>query len=1233
MLRQASLIKNFLKPQYFNSIPRICFSSRYFSTKDDGHLTPMDGCTAAAWVAYHMSEACAIYPITPSSPMGESVDEFHSRGLKNIFGDLCTIKMMQSEAGAAGALHGAALAGSLTSTFTASQGLLLMLPNMLKIAGELLPTVFHVAARHVSMQGLSIYGDFSDVMACRNTGFAMLSSASVQECMDNALVAHLATIKSRVPFMHFFDGFRLSHEISSIKTIEPDDMKALVDYEALAQYRQRALLPEHPYCVGIGTGPDVTFQTVEAANQYHNAVPDIVQYCMDQVSGLTGRPLLPFEYKGAPDAERVIVVMGAAGAVAEEAAQHLNATGEKVGVLKIRLYRPWAPERFLEVLPQSVKSVAVLDRTKEHGSFGEPMYLDVAATCQERNLGVKVLGGRYGLASKDFTPSHAVAVFDNMKKETPKNHFTVGIKDDLTNLSIPIERKVHTLPKSVKQAMFFGMSSDGTVGANKAAVKMAVSKKQLHGQAYFAYSADKANALTRSYLRFSDNPITSHYLIEEAGYVGVHKTNFLARYPVLKQLAPSGTFVINAPWDSQEEIEKHLPGSIKRGLHEKKAKFYVINASKIANECGVRGKISQVMQTAFLKLSGLLGSQEEFQPILEANIRKEFKKLGDKVINNNIHAVNVAADSLVEMDVPDHWAEAPLEKSWLSLQAPAHMQEVIGPVMTTHGNDMSVKTMHDISLGGVMPLEASKWEKKQPSDFISYYNPKDCIQCNACAFQCPHSCLRPILMTEEEMQPLADIATFQTLKARTRGLEKESQDYMKDNKFRFRITVSPLDCTGCGSCAAICPTNSLEIRPFAEDGENMVKMWDHTETLPDRSEHFRPSKGSVQGSQFNKPLLEFPGSCAGCTETAMMKTITQVCGERMVMANSSGCSSVWGGAYPRMPYALSDRGRGVAWGRSLFEDTAEYGYGMAVGFAHRRVGLYNRVTDVLTHHENELPADVAGALRHWQTVWRDGDSTLELYDHIRSSLSSCNSPALDCIKKPGDEDLWVKKSHWIVGGDGWAYDIGFGGLDHVVSSGHDLNIFIMDNEVYANTGAQLSKSTPRGATAKMIVEGKEVPKKDLGSMLMTYGNVYIASVATGTPKQMAMAHQAIQEADSFPGPSVVIAYCNCVQHYIKGGLNWVKESEMAVKSGYWPLFKYDPRRIEVGENALVIQSKPDFNYLNTFLETQARFTGLRIMFPDKPNMWGQLRADLERRWDTLRSFEQKFAVKEAPKAE
>jgi pyruvate-ferredoxin/flavodoxin oxidoreductase len=1155
-------------------------------------IQTVDGNTATSWVAYALSECAAIYPITPSSNMGEMVDEWASQDMKNIFGQSVKVREMQSEAGAAGAVHGCLAAGALTSTYTASQGLLLMIPNMYKIAGELLPGVFHVSARAVAAHALSIFGDHQDVMACRQTGFAMLAGCSVQEAHDMALVAHLAAIESSVPFLHFFDGFRTSHEVQKIEVLDFEDIAPMVNMEKVAEFRARSMNPEHPHIRGTAQNPDIYFQGREAANKYYQAVPGVVKEVMKKVSAAVGRSYGLFDYYGAADAEHVVVAMGSSCETIKEVIDHLK--GHKVGLVTVRLYRPWCAESFLAALPKSAKTVTVLDRTKEAGSLYEPLYLDVASTLRDAGNNVKLLGGRYGLGSKEFTPAMVKAVFDNMAGAA-KNHFTVGIEDDVTGLSLPHAFFADTTPEGTVQCKFWGLGADGTVGANKEAIKIIGDNTDMFAQGYFAYDSKKSGGITVSHLRFGAKPIRSTYLVTAADYVAVHKSNYVQIYPVLDGVKNGGTFVLNSNW-SLEDMEKELPGHVKATIAGKKLKFYNIDAVKIAQGVGLGGRINMIMQTAFFKLAGVLPFEKAVE-LLKKSIHKAYGKKGEKIVQMNIDAVDQAVAALEEVKYPASWAGAS-DAAASAAKLPDYVAKIAKPVLAQKGDALPV-SLFDPS--GLMPVGTSRFEKRAVAINVPEWIKDNCIQCNQCAFVCPHSAIVPVLLTDAEKAHAP--ATFETLPAQGKELKG----------LALRIQINTEDCMGCGNCADICPSKkkALEMKPIETQLALEVPNFQFAGTIPFKDGLMK--RDSVKGSQFQQPLMEFSGACSGCGETPYVRVLTQMFGERMIIANATGCSSIWGASAPTTPYCANKDGHGPAWGNSLFEDCAEFGFGMGLAVTQRRELLKERVKTAA----GEASGDLKAALIGWLDGCMNAEKSALFGNQIKKLLTGMSSKSAALKAVEADADLLVKKSIWCFGGDGWAYDIGFGGLDHVIASGEDVNILVMDTEVYSNTGGQSSKATPTGAIAKFAAAGKRTRKKDLARIAMTYGNVYVAAVSMGYNKQQLM--KAFAEAEAFDGPSIIIAYAPCINQGLKRGMGKTQEqSRLATASGYWPLFRYNPLLAGQGKNPLTLDSKAPDGTIIDFVMSENRFAALDKMIPEvAKSLRTDLEAEVNDRWKQL----------------
>ena len=1138
----------------------------------------IDGNTAAAHVAYAFSDVAAIYPITPSSPMAEVADEWGAQGRKNLFGQKVRIAEMQSEGGAAGAVHGSLAAGALTTTFTASQGLLLMIPNMYKISGEMLPGVFHVTARALAAHSLSIFGDHSDVMGARQTGFAMLASASVQEVMDLALVTHLSAIKASLPFVHFFDGFRTSHEIQKIEQIEYEDMAKLLDYDAVKRFRERALNPEHPHQSGTAQNPDIYFQGREAANIHYAKVPEIVEYYMEKVGDLTGRRYHLFDYVGAPDAERVLVIMGSGADVAEEAINYLNAKGEKLGLIKVRLYRPFAADKFLAAIPATCKKIAVLDRTKEPGSLGEPLYLDIVDAIAEAGLDIKCYGGRYGLGSKEFTPTMVKQVYDNLKLDEPKNHFTVGIIDDVMNTSLPEGDFVNAAPEGTICCKFFGLGSDGTVGANKNSIKIIGDHTNMFAQGYFAYDSKKSGGLTISHLRFGKTPIQSPYLIDSADFVACHNASYVTRYDVLEGIKDGGVFLLNSPW-TVEDMERELPASMKQTIAKKHIRFYNMDAVKLAREVGMGNRINTIMQSAFFKLAEIIPADEAID-YMKAAAKKSYAKKGEDVVQKNYAAIDIGVTGITEINYPEAWATATSGATAMHVSDDPYFVDFIKPILAQQGDKLPVSKL---AADGYVPTGTTKYEKRGIAVEVPMWIPENCIQCNQCALVCPHASIRPFVMTEETEAP----ETFVAKKANGVG----------DGKL-FRIQVSPYDCTGCGSCVNVCPakTKALKMAPLAEVEKVENDNWTFAMDLPTLD--LPVNKATVKGSQFLQPMFEFSGACAGCGETPYVKLVTQLFGDRMIVANATGCSSIYGGSAPTCPYTVNKQGHGPAWANSLFEDNAEFGFGMNLATTHRR----ERLADLIRQLAEGCGDEVKSICNAWLENKDDAEGSRKAAPAVVKMAEECMNCGCECdeiCKEIYDlRDLLVKKSQWIFGGDGWAYDIGYGGLDHVLAMDEDVNVLVMDTEVYSNTGGQSSKATPTGSVAKFAAAGKRTKKKDLGMMAMSYGYVYVAKVCMGAnPNQLL---KAMVEAEAYKGPSLIIAYAPCINHGIKAGMSKVQdEAKRAVEAGYWPLYRYNPDLAAQGKNPFTLDSKPATGDYKEFILGENRYAALKQQFPEE----------------------------------
>ena len=1134
-----------------------------------------DGNTAVSHVAYAFSDVAAIYPITPSSPMAEVADEWAAHGRTNLFGQKVKVAEMQSEAGAAGAVHGSLAAGAMTTTFTASQGLLLMIPNMYKISGELMPSVFHVSARALAYHALSIFGDHSDVMACRQTGFAMLASNSVQEATDMALVAHLAAIKASVPFLHFFDGFRTSHEIQKIDAIDPKDNYAeiagLVDWDKVKAFREGGLNPEHPHQQGTAQNPDIYFQGREAANKYYEATPDIVEEVMKQVETVTGRAYKLFDYVGAPDAERVIIAMGSGCDAIEETINYLAKQGEKLGLIKVHLYRPFSMKHFLAAIPASCKKIAVLDRTKESGSLGEPLYLDVCSALLEAGRSdIKVVGGRYGLGSKEFNPTMVKAVYDNLAKAEPKNHFTVGITDDVTGTSLELGETVDAAPAGTVSCMFYGLGSDGTVGANKNSIKIIGDHTDKYVQAYFSYDSKKSGGITVSHLRFGDSPIQSTYLIDSADFIACHNPAYVTMYDMVSALKQGGTFLLNCPWTA-EELEDQLPATMKQLLAKKEAKFYTVDAIKLAREVGMGNRINTIMQAAFFKLAEII-PYDQADEYMKAYAKKTYGKKGDEVVKKNWDAIDIAISGLNEVKVPAEWANATTGAVAMKVEATEYFDKFVHPILAQEGNKLPVSM---IDAQGRVPVGTTKYEKRGIAVMVPQWNIDACVGCGTCSIVCPHACIRPYLVKDGAELP--------------EGFEVKKAVGKNFAGYNYRIQVSPLDCTGCGNCVGVCPVNqkgakvALEMKPLASQ-KCQEANWEFAQTLPEFKGELNLK--TVKESQFKKPLFEFSGACAGCGETPYVKLVTQLFGDRMIVANATGCSSIYGGSAPTCPYTVNEDGHGPAWANSLFEDNAEFGFGMNLGVSQRREKLADNVAKLAEEAKDEA---VKAAAEKWLAGMKDAKISKEAGEELIAKIEGCDCELCKAIV--ADKDLLTKKSFWIFGGDGWAYDIGYGGLDHVLAQGQDVNVLVLDTEVYSNTGGQASKSSPHAAVAKFAAAGKRTKKKDLGMMAISYGYVYVAQVAMSDPAQVL---KAMLEAEAYDGPSLIIAYAPCINHGIKMDQAQA-EIKKAVAAGYWQTYRFNPAA--EGKKFTLDSKDPTEDY-QAFIRGENRYASLLRQFPD-----------------------------------
>lgn len=1153
----------------------------------------MDGNNAVAHVAYAFTDVAAIYPITPSSVMADEVDKYSANGRKNLFGEEVKVVEMQSEAGASGTLHGSLAAGALTTTFTASQGLLLMIPNLYKMAGELLPGVLHVSARTLASHALSIFGDQQDIYSCRQTGVAMICSNSPQECMDLGAVAHLSAIRGRMPFMHFFDGFRTSHEIQKVEVWDDKDLAEMLDWDAVNSFRRNALNPEHPVTRGTAQNDDVFFQAREACNKHYDAIPEIVVDYMNKVNDKLGTDYKPFNYYGAKDATRVIVAMGSACEAAEEAIDYMNAAGEKVGLIKVRLYRPFVADYLLSQLPDTVKAITVLDRTKEPGSIGEPLYLDIlAALAGSKFSNVPVFSGRYGLSSKDTTPGQMIAVYNNMNDENGKKRFTVGIVDDVTNLSLDYNNDVDTTPAGTTSCKFWGLGADGTVGANKNSIKIIGDNTNMYAQGYFAYDSKKSGGLTVSHLRFGTSPIKSTYYISHADFVACHNPSYVSKYDMVYDLKKGGTFLLNCAWDV-DELSKRLPGEMKKYIADNDINFYTIDGIAIGKEIGLGGRINTVLQSAFFKLTGII-EPEKAKELMKAAAKKSYGKKGDKIVNMNYAAIDRGMEDVHKVDVPADWSNAEggivVEKATGDNEALTnYVNNILKPINSYKGNELPVSAFVGRE-DGTAPSGSAAFEKRGVAVDVPKWNPQNCIQCNFCSLVCPHAVIRPVAMTDEE------------LKNAPEGTQSKKMTGLND--LNFVMTVSALDCTGCGACATVCPGMKGEKALTMESLDSQLQqqeVFDYTLTLDSKPEvEAKFKETSVKGSQFKQPMLEFSGACAGCGETPYAKLITQLFGDRMYIANATGCSSIWGGSAPSTPYTHNKKGQGPAWSNSLFEDNAEYGYGMALAQDANRGRLRGYVENIANSEtaNDNLKAAAKEYLETYSDSKTNACATQKLVNELEAVKTCECAEGQNARKILVDKDMLSKKSVWVFGGDGWAYDIGFGGLDHVIASGENVNIFVFDTEVYSNTGGQASKSTPIGSIAQFAANGKSYKKKDLGAIAMSYGYVYVAHISMGADYNQCI--KAIAEAESYNGPSLIIAYAPCINHGIRGGMSIAQlEEKKAVAAGYWYNYRFDPRNAIDGKNPFSLDSKKPSESYRDFIMGEVRYSALARMFPER----------------------------------
>ncbi|MCD8089212.1 MAG: pyruvate:ferredoxin (flavodoxin) oxidoreductase [Clostridiales bacterium] len=1162
-------------------------------------MQTMDGNQAAAEVSYAFTEVAGIFPITPSSPMAEHVDEDAARGKKNIFGQTVKVVEMQSEAGAAGTVHGSLSAGALTTTYTASQGLLLMIPDMYKIAGELLPCVIHVSARCVASHALNIFGDHSDVMACRATGFAMLASSSVQQVMDLGAVAHLSAIKGKVPFLHFFDGFRTSHEIQKIELLDYDDLANLVDKDAVKEFKAHALNPEHPVTRGTAQNPDIFFQAREACNPYYDNVPAVVEEYMAEISKITGRDYQLFNYYGAPDAEKVIVAMGSVCDCIEETIDYLTAKGEKVGLVNVHLYRPFVADKFLAAIPKTAKKIAVLDRTKEPGSQGEPLYLDVCTAFYQAGDVREIVGGRYGLGSKDTTPAHILSVYENLDAEKPINGFTIAIKDDVTNLSLEAGPEIDVTGEHTISCKFWGLGSDGTVGANKNSIKIIGDHTDMYAQAYFEYDSKKSGGLTISHLRFGKDPIRSPYYVKTADFVALHQQSYLTKYDVVSDIKPGGKFLLNTIW-SDEELNTHLPAAVKKAIAEKNIELYTINAVEIGKELGLGSKFNAVLQAAFFDIANIIPREDAVDYMKQA-IKKTYGRKGDAIVNMNYNAVDAGISRYHKVEIPADWADAVDAPAAAAADRPDFIKNVCDVMNAANGDSLPVSAFKGIEDGTFIAGTAA-YEKRGIAIDVPVWDASKCIECNQCSYICPHAAIRPFLLTDEEVAASPAPLTV-----------KPAMGIKEPAGLKFKIQVDVLDCLGCGNCVDVCPAKESALKMVPIDSQrDEIPAWDYLVNLPTKANPL--NKSTVKGSQFEKPLFEFSGACAGCGETPYAKLITQLFGDRMYVANATGCSSIWGGSAPTTPYTTNDKGQGPAWCNSLFEDNAEFGLGMYTSVKQQRELVKMKAEALI----EASPCDkVKAACAAWIDTMFDGDASKATSASLVEALEGFIAGGAEGEAKELAEaileakDQLVKKSQWIFGGDGWAYDIGYGGLDHVLASGEDVNVFVFDTEVYSNTGGQASKSTPRSAIAKFAASGKKIRKKDLGMMAMSYGYVYVAQVNMGYDKSQLI--KALVEAESYHGPSLVIGYAPCINHGIKMNFSQ-REAKRAVECGYWQNYRYNPTLEAEGKNPFSLDSKEPKESFQDFIKSEVRYNSLARQFPDTAQeLFEQCEADAVRR--------------------
>ena len=1167
-------------------------------------METMDGNAAATYIAYAFTDVAAIYPITPSSTMGEYADDWAAHCKKNLFGQPVLVTELQSEGGASGAIHGSLAAGALSTSFTASQGLLLMIPNMYKIAGELLPGVLHVSARTVATHALSIFGDHSDVMACRQTGWALLASGSVQEIMDLAAVAHLSAIKASVPFLHFFDGFRTSSEIQKISVIDYDDLAKLLDYDAVKRFRDKALNPEHPVTRGTAQNPDIFFQARESQNRYHEAVPGIVEEYMKKISALTGRTYNLFDYYGAPDAENIIVAMGSVIETAEETIDYLMKKGEKVGLIKVRLYRPFSAKHFLSIVPQTVKKIAVLDRTKEPGAIGEPLFEDIKTLFYNEAKKPLIIGGRYGLSSKDTTPSQIKAVFDNLKSDKPKDGFTIGINDDVTHYSLDIKDEIVTTPEGTISCKFWGYGSDGTVGANKNSIKIIGDNTDMYAQGYFEYDSKKSGGVTISHLRFGKKPVKSPYFVAYADFIACHNQAYVNQYNLVKGLKDGGTFILNCEW-SVEHLEEKLPAGLKRYLAEHDIDFYIIDATKIAGEIGLGNRINMIMQAAFFKLAKVIPIEDAIKYMKKA-VTKTYGSKGEDVVRMNNEAIDRGIGAVIKVKIPSAWKDAVQTADLKGAQEPDIIKNILRIVNRHEGDSIPVSVFTGIEDGRFPPGTAA-YEKRGIAINVPQWQKDNCIQCNQCSYVCPHAVIRPVLLDEQEAKKAP--AGFEMIEAKGKGLEG----------LKYRMQISYWDCTGCGNCEDICPAKqkALVMKSFSSQ-EKQAALWDFAVSVKPKEDLV--SADTIKGSQFRQPLLEFSGACAGCGESPYVKLVTQLYGDRMLIAGATGCSSIWGASAPSMPYTVNSKGKGPVYSNSLFEDAAEYGFGMVLGFTQLRDQIEMLAKEIL---QTNVSREVKDALSEWVNTKNSAEENKAASEKLMDALSvSLKDPVAEDARNRilKLKDFMVKKSVWSLGGDGWAYDIGYGGLDHVLAANRDINVLVLDTEVYSNTGGQSSKATPKGAVAKFATAGKRVKKKDLGLISISYGYIYVAQIAMGANMNQTL--KAIREAEAYNGPSIIIAYSTCINHGIKTGMATSQaRQKQAVDAGYWHLFRYNPELKKEGKNPFILDSKEPKESFRDFLMGEVRYSSLVKNFPeDAERLFAEAELEAKEKYGTYRKM-------------